>query len=337
MLHLHKKPQKKHAMNYKYHHVKNRFFSANIGKKRLIKKEKNNNIEKEIYLNDYINTSSEEINNKRLQSSKGFLRKIDYELNNILLNQINQNNKKCMTVETQNFHDNEYDITFHDNYNKFGYYSCNKKDRSNNKKLFNNDNSEQKNYFVNQYINEQLKKKHNSFLSMMNSITRKVEFLNTKNHLLSDENTMNLLINEEEFLNDKLNNILRDNYTIKKFSKSIYDENNGNKYLLPLFNNTDKIFLTSQNQNNRAKIKQTKEYYNKCFSIDDLMERNKSKDYNKKIIRIFSKKKINGKEKKKLKITYFPSNPESTVPEVENYKRITLSYDKKNIIINVFQ
>jgi hypothetical protein len=166
----------------------------------------------------------------------------------------------------------------------------------------------------------------------MNSITRKVEFLNTKNHLLSDENTMNLLINEEEFLNDKLNNILRDNYTIKKFSKSIYDENNGNKYLLPLFNNTDKIFLTSQSQNNKAKIKQTKEYYNKCFSIDDLMERNKSKDYNKKIIRIFSKKKINGKEKKKLKITYFPSNPESTVPEVENYKRITLSYDKKNII-----
>ena len=62
------------------------------------------------------------------------------------------------------------------------------------------------------------------------------------------------------------------------------------------------------------------------------MERNKSKDYNKKIIRILQKKKINGKEKKKLKITFFPSNPQVTVPEVENYKRITLSYDKKNII-----
>ena len=83
--------------------------------------------------------------------------------------------------------------------------------------------------------------KENNLITTINNITRKVEFLNTKNGVLSNENAMNLLTKEEFFLYKKLNEYFKDSCSIKKFSKSIFNAKDGNKYLLPLFNDNINI------------------------------------------------------------------------------------------------
>ena len=337
ILNLPNTPHKKLPVNYKMYYMnKNRLFSANnFGKKmkKIIYNGKNNNKEKEIYLNNYINSSSDEINNKRLQSSKGFLRKIDYELNNLLQN---QNNRKCLTIHKHDNNDKNFIYNFHDNNYKYDYVlSIN--DKNNIRKGLNYDikyknKNNKKNGIINNN-NKNSEKKQNFFLSMINNITRKVEFLNTKNDTLSDENIMNLLNNEENFLCKKLDNFLKDNYSIKKFSKSIFDEKNGNKYLLPLFNNKMKTKdIKNENRNNRAEINKNREHFNKLNILNDLKDLNNintSKDYNRKIVKVFSKKRINDKDNKKLKVWFFPSNMDDLIPKIEKRKIINLSSDTK--------
>ena len=65
---------------------------------------------------------------------------------------------------------------------------------------------------------------------------------------------MNLLTKEEFFLYKKLNEYFKDSCSIKKFSKSIFNAKDGNKYLLPLFNDNINLYKSNKDQKNKNEI-----------------------------------------------------------------------------------
>ena len=309
-------------------HLKKRIFSAKVDNK--------NKKENEIYLNNYINTSSDEKINKRIQTTKGFLRKIDFELDQILSN---KDKKKHLTIQKSHNYEKNLDFNFHDNNYVFELISNDIRNKNHKKtKLFfnKNNNLKNKNNIINSFNhNKKSGENGNHLKTIINDITRKVEFINEKNNILSNENAMNLLNNEEYFLYKKLNDFFNENYSIKKFSKSIFDENNGNKYLLPLFYN--KIKSNNDKKENHKNIKENNHLFNKfnkydlLDEINDINFNNNSKDYNKKIIRVYSKNKLNDKVKKKLNIMFFPY-ADKYLPTLENNKKYNLTYDNKTNI-----
>ena len=330
---------KKYHVNYKIFHMdknsKNRFCSAKI------KKKNNYNKDNEIYLNKYINTSSDEKINKRIQSSKGFLRKIDIELNQLLSNKTNK--KQFLTIPKNHNNKKYLNLNFHNNNYIYDYISNDVKENNNiKKKLFFNTNHKSidtndmpNNDYINSFNNNMnLEQKDNFFKMIINNITRKVLFLNEKNDLLSDENTMNLLNNEEYYLYQKLNNFFKDNYSIKKFSKSILDEKNGNKYLLPLFNTkilSKYNYGKNEELEHKNKIKKNKfNNYNLINELNDLNDMNNKNKFNKKIITVNSKTNLY-KENKKLNIVEFPLNLDGLPEKINKKKIINLSNDKNNI------
>ena len=324
-------------VNFKIHNKKksnNRFCSA----KMIID---NNKKENQIYLNDFINNSSD---TKRMHSSKGFLRKIDFELKQLLKNK-NKNN--YFTIKKSHKKEKNYDFNFHDNNYAYGYINNDIKDVKT--KLFFNLKSKNKNKInqnkidnINLFNLDSNKREKGNFLnSIINNITRKVLFLNKKNNTLSDENAMNLLSNEEFYLYDKLDNFFKDNYTIKKFSKSFLDEKDGNKYLLPLFNNKiaskyDKEEKEEKKDKNKKKDFTYYNNYNLIDEINDIDVINNSKDYQKKIIEIYSKNKSERKGKSKLKILLFPNTNKGFQLFEEKKKKIYISEENKSNIQTIY-
>ena len=319
------------SVGYKIFHMnknlKNRLYSAKVDNNNKNKKEN------EIYLNNYINTSSDEKIIKRIQTTKGFLRKIDFELNQLLSN---KDKKKNLTIQKSHNFEKNLDFNFHNNNYTFELIPNDMRNKNEIKtKLFFNtkNNHKNKNNIINSFNHKnKISEKDNNFKTIINNITRKVEFLNEKNNTLSNENTMNLLNNEEYFLYKKLNDFFNEIYSIKKFSKSIFDENNGNKYLLPLFNN--KIlsnYEKKENNKNNIHIYNKFNKYDLLDEINDINFNNNSKDFNKKIIKVYSKNKLVDKTKKKLNILFFPY-ADKYLSTLENYKNNNLTYDNKNRI-----
>ena len=387
---LQQTPNKKFVTNYKMYHINkkkfnNRIISANSLKHKIISNLINKNIntnsenskkENEVYLNNYIDKSIDESKKQRINSSKGFLRKIDFELNQLLLNE-KKNKKKSLTIKRHRNHNQNINLNFNQNNNNYLFdYSTNDiKDKDYlQKRLFNsityrdkitdtaNDNIRYlySNYVYNTYSLNNVKnpsninntnntfktynannetdreEKKNYFLSMINNITRKVEFVNTKNNLLSDENTMNLLNIEEYVLNSKLSNLFTDNYTIKKFSKSIFDEKNGNKYLLPLFN----VKLSNYNKSkkkfqNKKESKYSDDHFNKFKLSTDISDSINSKEYNKKIVQVYSKNRINEKNNSKIRVVFFPSKVDIIKSQYPK-KKINLAHNDQKIKKHVY-
>ena len=330
----------KHSVGYKIFHMdknsKNRFFSAKISNKK-------HNKDNEIYLNNYINSSSDEKINKRIQSSNGFLRKIDFELNQLLSN---RTKKELSTLRKSYNNQKKVNLNFHNNNYIYDYISNDVNDKKNIKKqlFFQHNNNENKDIDdmnkkdrINLFnSNNNSEKNNNYFTVIINNIIRKVEFLNEKNDNLSDENTMNLLNNEEYYLYKKLNNFFKENYSIKKFSKSIIDEKTGNKYLLPLFNS--KIiskYNNHKNEEHKNKIGKNRLYnnyhnYNLINEIKTIENKNK---LNKKIVTVYAKNKSYEQKSKKLNILIYPSNIDILPEKINKKKKINLSYYKNNIKI----
>ena len=384
-------PNRKFVTNYKMYHINkkkfnNRIISANALKHKIISNLINKNIntnenskkENEVYLNNYIDKSIDESKKQRINSTKGFLRKIDFELNQLLLNE-KRNKKKSLTINRHHRnHNQNLNINFNQNNNNYIFdYSTNDiKDKDYlQKRLFNSINYRDKitntadddfrylysNYAYNTFSSNNVKRpnnisninnnnntnntfktynanndtdreeKKNYFLSMINNITRKVEFVNTKNNLLSDEKTMNLLNIEEYVLNSKLSNIFSDNYTIKKFSKSIFDERNGNKYLLPLFNvklsNYSKSKKKSKNKNEN---KFSDDHFNKFKLSTDISDSMNSKDYNKRIVQVYSKNRLIEKNDSKIRVVFLPSKVDIINSQYPK-KKINLSHNDKKV------
>lgn len=383
-------PNTKFVTNYKMYHINkknfnNRIISANALKHKIISNLINKNIntnsentkkENEIYLNNYIDKSIDESKKQRINSTKGFLRKIDFELNQLLLNE-KKNKKKSATIKRHRNHNQNINLNINQNNNNYVFdYSTNDiKDKDYlQKKLFNSNSITYKdkvtntadddirylysNYTYNTYNLNNTKntnylnstnntintfktynanydtdkeEKKNYFLSMINNITRKVEFVNTKNNLLSDEKTMNLLNIEEYVLNNKLSNIFCDNYTIKKFSKSIFDEKNGNKYLLPLFNvKLSNYSKTKKKNKSKNENKFSDDHFNKFKLSTDISDSMNSKEYNKRIVQVYSKNRLIEKDNSKIKVVFFPSKVDIIKPQYPK-KKINLSHNDKKI------
>ena len=295
---------------------------------------KNIKRENEVYLNNYFDNSKEEKNFKRIQSTKLILRKIDLELNKVLLNKIK---KKCLTFQKERNHKKNMDLNFTNKNCKFEYISNYQKNKNDdNRQLYYKDQNtntfdENNNYNYNYEYKNNIEQKKNYFLSTVNNITRKVEFVNSKNNILSDEKAMNLLKTEQNILNDKVNNFMKENYSIKHFSKLIFDENIGNNYLLPLFNsitiNQNSIHKKHKN-NNKFQENLINKYI--ITNTNDININIKPKDYNKKIIKLYSKKKIYKNKSDKMNIVFFPKRIGKIQIDSSKKKIISLSSDKSN-------
>ena len=239
---------------------KYRIFSANVlkNKKRIsfFNHENNNKKEAQIYLNGFIDNLLNSNKERRILSSRGFLSRAEINTEKVLKNK-NKRLNTAYKITNQNCIKN-LDLNLHKNNYKYSYVSMEKNQNLLQKELYyellrkykivkNNNNQTN-------LINRTNKEHY--LRSIINNITRKVQFLNTKNSILSNENTMNLLNKEEYFLYKKLKEFFKDNCSIKKFSKSIFDSKNGNKYLLPLFNEINFIYsnIEDKNKNEISKI-----------------------------------------------------------------------------------
>ena len=235
-----------------------RIFSANLSKSKkrisITNSENNNKKETQIYLNALVDKSIPDSNNQRIISSRGIIRKLEIETEKILKNK----NKRKYTAYKNNHrsHVKNLDLFFHNNNYRYGYVSTEKNqnilksdfyyDLLLKCKMLKND--------IRQTNSKNKSEKENNLITTINNITRKVEFLNTKNGVLSNENAMNLLTKEEFFLYKKLNEYFKDSCSIKKFSKSIFNAKDGNKYLLPLFNDNINLYKSNKDQKNKNEI-----------------------------------------------------------------------------------
>ena len=307
---------------------KYRIFSANMVKnqKRISFLNQDNNYRKEakIYLNSFIEKledDNDDNKNKRLLSSKGFIRKAEYDTEKVLKNK----NKRQNISYGNSYHNpiKNLDLDFHNNNYKYSYVSTDK-----NKTLFQKDlnyetivNHKKEN---NKNIQNNLTNKtdkENYFRTIINNITRKVQFLNSKNIILSNENTMNLLNKEEYFLYKQLNEFFKDNCSIKKFSKSIFDTKNGNKYLLPLFNEMNFNYSNPEDKNKKEISKLDYE-----FNIFKELLNNPNEYTKKNIIEIFLNKQFKKQRKNNFRNNlFFKSNIDDEKKQMPNQRIIELN------------
>ena len=138
---------------------------------------------------------------------------------------------------------------------------------------------------------------------------------------------MNLLNKEEYFLYKKLKEFFKDNCSIKKFSKSIFDSKNGNKYLLPLFNEINFTYsnIEDKNKNEISKIDDDFNIYKD--KIDNQNEFN-----HKNIIEIYLNKQFKKQRRNNYTNIFLNSNIENEKRENPNQRIIKLnkSFDKNN-------
>ena len=310
---------------------KYRIFSANVlkNKKRIsfFNHENNNKKEAQIYLNGFIDNLLNSNKERRILSSRGFLCRAEINTEKVLKNK-NKRLNTAYKITNQNCIKN-LDLNLHKNNYKYSYVSMEKNQNLLQKELYyellrkykivkNNNNQTN-------LINRTNKEHY--LRSIINNITRKVQFLNTKNSILSNENTMNLLNKEEYFLYKKLKEFFKDNCSIKKFSKSIFDSKNGNKYLLPLFNEINFTYsnIEDKNKNEISKIDDDFNIYKD--KIDNQNEFN-----HKNIIEIYLNKQLKKQRRNNYTNIFLNSNIENEKRENPNQRIIKLnkSFDKNN-------
>ena len=309
---------------------KYRIFSANIlkNKKRIsfLNPDNINKRETQIYLNSFVDKSIIEDKNQRIRTSKGFAKKSEVETEKILY----KKNKRQLTSyknEKQN-HIKNLDLNLHKNNIRYDYISTEKNQNILSKDIYYNlimkYKNEKKKNIQNNHINQTEKDKY--FISIINNITRKVQFLNTKNDFLSNENTMNLLNKEELFLYRKLKEYLKDNFSIKKFSKSILDKKSGNKYLLPFFNEIN-LFKTNYEENNLNEINKNDDNFNKYE--DRMNEKNNIKQKN--VFEVYLNQQLKMKKPNNyINNLYLQTNDEKLQFESDK------SFDKNNNLQNYY-
>ena len=319
-----------------------RVFSAHLlrNKQRLSLKNKETNIKKEahIYLNTFVNSSISYSSKKRIKSSRGFISKADAETERIIKN---KNKKRNVSYKT--FHQiKNLNLIFRNNYYKYGYTTTEKNQNLNKKDIYNdllNNNKMSKG----KETPRKLKNKEDTekYLTLIiNSLTRKVQFLNSKNIILSNENTMNLLNKEEYYLYQKLKELLKNDYIIKKFSKSIFDNKNGSKYLLPLFNEIN-FSNSNHEQKNKKELTKIDDEFKEYKNINNPENEIKAK----KIIEIFlnnnfSNKKQDSKKNNKNNICFSSdSNKQNINVDVQSQRKIKLnkSFDRKTNLQTFYQ
>ena len=260
----------------------------------------NNKKEKQIYLNALIDKSISQSFYNRIQSSRGFIRKAEAEAEKIM-----KNKNKKQNISFKNKHKNpikNLDLNLHKNQYKYEYVSTEKNQNTQHKDIYYDLLMKYK-MMKNQKVPKKLKNKDDidSYLiSIINNLTRKVQFLNSKNNFLSNENTMNLLNKEEYFLYQKLKEYLKNDYPIKKFSKSIFDAKNGNKYLLPLFNDINFFNSNSKEKNENESNKAEEDFKQSKYNNNDIKR--------KKLIELYLNNQLSKLRKdNNINNIYFPS------------------------------
>ena len=286
---------------------KYRIISASLLKNRkkfsLFNTENINDInkkEKQIYLNALIDKSISQSFYNRIQSSRCFIRKAEAEAEKIM-----KNKNKKQNISFKNKHKNHVknlDLNLHKNQYKYEYVSTEKNQNTQHKDIYYDLLMKYK-MMKNQKVPKKLKNKDDidSYLiSIINNLTRKVQFLNSKNNFLSNENTMNLLNKEEYFLYQKLKEYLKNDYPIKKFSKSIFDAKNGNKYLLPLFNDINFFNSNSKEKNENESNKAEEDFKQSKYNNNDIKR--------KKLIELYLNNQLSKLRKdNNINNIYFPS------------------------------
>ena len=309
-----------------------RIISANIlkNKKRnqLINTEINNKKEAQIYLNSFVDKSISKSYNKKNISTRGFMSKAEAETEKI----IKKKNKKHNVSYKASSNMKNLDFNFHKNNYKFEYISTEKNLNQNNKKKQIYYDLLMKYKILNgKEVQKKLKNKEdkeNNLISVINNITRKVQFLNSKNIFISNENTMNLLSKEEYFLYKKLKEYFKDDYSIKKFSKSIFDNKNGNKYLLPLFNFINFSYLNTEEKNrneiNKGDNDDFKLFKSEINNKFDINQRKRMEFY-------FNNQIPRQKQDKLINNIYFPSKIDKLNLDNQNQRVIKLNKSSDRI------
>ena len=311
---------------------KYRIISANIlkNKKRsqLINTEINNKKEAQVYLNSFVDKSISKSYNKKNISSRGFMSKADAETDKIIKK---KNKKHNVSYKTSN-HIKNLDFNFHKNNFKFSYIST-EKNQNNIKKQIYYDLLLKYKILKDNEFKKKLKNKddkENNLINIINNITRKVQFLNSKNIIISNENTMNLLSKEEYFLYQKLKEYLKNDYTIKKFSKSIFDIKNGNKYLLPLFNDFN-FSNANKEEKNKNEISKEEEDYDDFKFFKSEIKNQFDINQKKRIEFYFNNPFPRQKQDKIVNNIYFPSRIDQLNLDNQNQRVIKLNKSSDRI------
>ena len=114
-----------------------RIYSANILKKKknYFFSENNNKKETQIYLNNYVDKFISESNKQRISSTRGFIRKADFDTD-IILN--NKKKNKNNNFNKKNYrHVNSLNLNFHKNNYKYEYIKTEKNENKNKNDVYN--------------------------------------------------------------------------------------------------------------------------------------------------------------------------------------------------------
>ena len=272
---------------------------------------------------------------------QGFMRKKDYDLNN-LINKKNKKNKK-ERAKTGILNKNRVDKSINaleNNINDYRNFFYEKKTNNNNYNNF-DINSNLNNYktlsngISNLNEDEIIKKKKNNYENIINiftDINRKVIFIDNKNNLVSKRNTINLL-NEEQYLIFKK---LKKDYNIKNFSEFIKNKE-GKKIILPILfkniikRNNNKINIIEKETNNNLpfKFEKDKNNINKIYYILDLKPSSSRHETNNINRNYFIENYDNNKNKNDIFITNYSSKNKLNLNQ-ENFNNVIFINKRDN-------
>ena len=177
-----------------------------------------------------------ERNERNIIKEKGFMRKIDYDLNNLItkkkrngrtktaklnykgvdksINVMENNLNKFIEIQNSFNNVNNIKDNFFNNINKNNYISINNDILTQNEEEINTK-------------NQKIKKEN--IINIIGDIDHKILFVDNRNNLISKSKTINLLKEEEKLIAEKIKN----NFRIKKFSNFIKNKD-GKKTILPI-------------------------------------------------------------------------------------------------------
>ena len=298
----------------------------NIPSEKKTKKNKNilkiNNLETNNELLDNNILLDFKLENERIGNEdmfmKGFVRKVDYDLNNLINKKSNKKRAKTAKIinnridksinvmeNSLNKYIKERNSIMNNNINNDNIYNID----INNFKSLNNDNTESN-------VEETIKKNHykkNNIKNIFGDIDHKVIFMDKKNNIISKNNTINLLKEEEDLIFKKL----KSDYKMKGFSKFIKNKD-GKKVILPiLFKNiikrNDDINSLDKESNSPFKTSLEKEsnYINNIYYILETKQKSSKLKANNVFITNYS-------NKRKLKLNQDVFNRRITINKKEN-------------------
>ena len=311
-----------------------------------------------------------ERNQRDINKEKGFMRKIDYDLNNLInkknkneraktakinykrgvdksINVMENNLNKFIETQTQNsFLNNNYLNNVNDNFYNNDYFNQNNYISINtNNDIFIPNEEEEKN-IKKKKINKE------NIININGDIDHKILFLDNRNNLISKSKTINLLKEEEKLIAEKIKN----DYRIKKFSYFIKNKN-GKKIILPILyeniikrnnndNDNDDINIINKENNDpfmTSVIKQNKKINNLYYLLDikpkssklnNININNINNNINNNDDNIIT---INNKNLSSIKnintinnIKNINNNHKVFITSYSNKKKLTLNHDKFN-------